>query len=116
MQRRYEFVDLVIAIGVFATIVAGGLLFMAANGTLSLSPSRLSEREQPIGTVDGMRRLQPVLGQAIVDHDLLGRVGEVLAFSMAGESDAEKRRLIVPVDGVIPPTDVGDEVTQRQAA
>jgi hypothetical protein len=73
MQRRYELVDLIVAIGLFATILAGGLLFTAANGTLSVSPSRQSEREQPIGTPNGMQWLQPVLGQAILDQVLLER-------------------------------------------
>jgi len=73
MQRRYEFVDLIVAMGLFATIVAGGLLFLAANGTLSLSPSRLDQRAQPVSTLNGLRWLQPVLGQAIVDQDLLER-------------------------------------------
>ena len=73
MQRRYEFVDLIVAVGLFATIVAGGLIFLAANGTLSLSSSRQSEREQPVGPSNGMQWLQPVLGQAILDHDLLNR-------------------------------------------
>ncbi|HSB43534.1 MAG TPA: hypothetical protein VLD60_00900 [Nitrospira sp.] len=71
MQRRYEFIDLIVALGLFATIVAGGLLFMAANGTLSLSLSRQSEREQPIGPSNGTQWLQPVLGQAILDQNLL---------------------------------------------
>lgn|SRR5512134_549486 len=73
MQRRYEFIDLIVAIGLFVTIVAGGLVFLAANGTLSLSSSRQSEREQPVGTSNGMWWLQPVLGQAILDPDLLDR-------------------------------------------
>lgn len=73
MQREYEFVDLIVAIGLFATIVAGGLLFLAANGRLSLSPSRLSESGDPISVSNGVRWLQPVLGQAIVDQDLLER-------------------------------------------
>lgn len=73
MQRRYEFIDLIVALGLFATIVAGGLLFMAANGTLSLSLSRQGEGEKPIGTVNSMQWLQPVLGQAILDQSLLER-------------------------------------------
>ena len=73
MQRRYEFVDLIVALGLFATIVAGGLLFMTANGTLSMSPSRQSSNEQLVGTLDGMHWLQPVLGQAIVGYVLLER-------------------------------------------
>lgn len=71
MQRKYELVDLMVALGLFATIVAGGLVFMVANGTLSVLPREQRASEQPIGTVDGMRWLQPVLGQAILDQDML---------------------------------------------
>jgi hypothetical protein len=87
MERRYEFVDLIVAIGLFATIVAGGLLFMAANGTLSLSSSRQSERVEPIGTSNGMRWLQPVLGQAILDHLLLERNHEKSASAVIAQLD-----------------------------
>jgi hypothetical protein len=79
MQRRYEFVDLIVALGLFATIVAGGLLFMIANGTLSVAPSRQSSNSQLVGTLDGMYWLQPVLGQAIVGHVLLERRNEKAA-------------------------------------
>lgn len=73
MQRRYELVDMVAVVGLFATIAAGGLLFMAANGRISVSPTRHLVSEPVIEEVDGMRWLQPVLGQAIVDQDLLDR-------------------------------------------
>ncbi len=73
MQRKYELVDLMVAVGLFATIVAGGLVFMAANGTLSVLPREQGVSEQPIGTLDGMRWLQPVLGQAILDQEMLER-------------------------------------------
>lgn len=32
MQRRFEFMDLIVAVGLCATIVASGVLLMAANG------------------------------------------------------------------------------------
>ena len=32
MQQRFEFMDLIVAVGLCATIVASGVLFMAANG------------------------------------------------------------------------------------
>ena len=73
MQRRYEFFDLLVAVGLLATIVAGGMLFMAADGTLSLSPHRVRDSVQPTGVESGLRRLQPVLGQAIVGQVLLDR-------------------------------------------
>lgn len=73
MQRRYELVDLIAVVGLCATIAGGGLLFMASNGMMSVSPIRQLVGEPVTGEVDGMRWLQPVLGQAIVDQDLLDR-------------------------------------------
>ena len=32
MQQRFEFMDLIVAVGLSATIVASGVLLMAANG------------------------------------------------------------------------------------
>lgn len=78
MQQRYEFVDLIVAIGLFATIVAGGLLFLAADGKLSLSPARLTEGGQLSGMKNGTEWLEPVLGRAIVDYDLHERRYEKL--------------------------------------
>lgn len=78
MQRRYEFVDLIVAIGLFATIVAGGLLFLAADGKLSLSAGRLPEGGQYSGMNSGTQWLEPVLGRAIVDNDLHERRYEKL--------------------------------------
>jgi hypothetical protein len=73
MQRRYELIDMVAVVGLCATIAAAGLLFMAANGMLSVSPTGYLAGEPLTGNVDGMRWLQPILGQAIVDQDLLDR-------------------------------------------
>lgn len=91
MQRRYEFMDLVVALGLFATIVAGGLVFLAANGTLSLSPLRQSEPAQPSSMVNGMQWLQPVLGQAILDHDLLERTHTKAAAAAIAKLDGLTR-------------------------
>jgi len=70
MQQRFEFMDLIVAVGLCATIVASGVLIMAANGmqigTVGWSLA------QPTG-LTGMDSLQPVLGQAIVDDALLER-------------------------------------------
>ncbi len=100
MQRRYEFFDLIVAVGLLATIVAGGMLFLAADGTLSLSPHRVRESVQPTGVESGMRWLQPVLGQAIVDQVLLERGYETMrpaAFARLGAATDERaRRQIQP--------------------
>lgn len=75
MRRRYELIDMVVVIGFCATIAAAGLLYMAANGTISISPAEhlASEDGQVIMGLDDARWLQPILGQAIVDQDLLDR-------------------------------------------
>lgn len=73
MQRRYEFMDLIVAVGLCATIVASGLLFMVANGTWQIRIAGPGSTGQPTGNLTGMDWVQPVLGQAIVDHTLLER-------------------------------------------
>jgi hypothetical protein len=71
MQRRFEFMDLIVAVGLCATIVASGVLLMAANGTQigTVGGSLAQSTSNPTG----MDLLQPVLGQAIVDNALLER-------------------------------------------
>jgi hypothetical protein len=66
---------MVVAIGFCATIAAAGLLFAAANGmiTVALAENFSDEDEQVIMGLDDARWLQPILGQAIVDWDLLDR-------------------------------------------
>ena len=72
MQQRFEFMDLIVAVGLCATIVASGVLFMAANG-MQIRTVGWGSMAQPTGNLTGMDLLQPVLGQAIVDHALLER-------------------------------------------
>ena len=71
MQQRFEFMDLIVAVGLCATIVASGVLLMAANGMQIGTVG--GSRAQPTGNLTGMDLLQPVLGQAIVDDALLER-------------------------------------------
>ena len=73
MERRFDVMDAVVAIGLFATILAGGMLFMAADGQLAVVPSWESRSEQLSDHGDGMQWLQPVLGRAVVDQALLER-------------------------------------------
>ena len=72
MQQRFEFMDLIVAVGLCATIVATGVLLMAANG-MQIRTIGWGALARPTGNVTGMDLLQPVLGQAIVDHALLER-------------------------------------------
>jgi hypothetical protein len=75
MRRGYELIDMAVVIGFCATIAAAGFLFMAANGAISISPAEnLANADgQVIMGLDDARWLQPILGQAIVDQDLLDR-------------------------------------------
>jgi len=64
--------DLIVAVGLSATIVASGVLFMAANG-MQIRTVGWGSVGQPTDNLTGMDLLQPVLGQAIVDHAVLER-------------------------------------------
>jgi hypothetical protein len=75
MQQRFEFMDLIVAVGLSATIVASGVLLMAANG-MQIRTVGWGPIGQPTGNLRGMDLLQPVLGQAIVDHAVLERSHE----------------------------------------
>ena len=72
MQQRFEFMDLIVAVGLSATIVASGVLLMAANG-MQIRTVGWESTAPSTGNLSGMDLLQPVLGQAIVDHALLER-------------------------------------------
>lgn len=67
MQRRYELMDVVVVIGICATIIAGACMFLAANGQLAVFPPLESTSEQA-GAKDG--RVQK---HSLVDHALLER-------------------------------------------
>ena len=76
MRRRIEPIDLMVAVGVFATVLGGYFLFMAANGTLEAGTSPLASVEQTtaeIGPMAAMEWVQPALGQALVQNYLLDR-------------------------------------------
>ncbi|HKN88451.1 MAG TPA: hypothetical protein VJV04_16410 [Nitrospiraceae bacterium] len=76
MTRRIEPIDLMVAVGAFATIMGGYILFMAANGTLESAQPQLATIEPisaEIGPMAAMQWVQPALGQALVENDLLDR-------------------------------------------
>ena len=76
MTRRLEPIDLMVAVGVFATVLGGYFLFMAANGTLEAGQPQLATVEQTtaeIGPMAAMEWVQPALGQALVQNFLLDR-------------------------------------------
>lgn len=99
MERKYEVMDVVVALGAFATIVAGGMLFLAANGTMSLSQPA-EQTEETAGSGDGMRWLQPALGRAMVDQFVLERrhatQGETSRHQLTAVTGEQGRRHLAP--------------------
>jgi len=76
MTRRIEPIDLMVAVGAFATIIGGYFLFMTADGALESVQPQLATVEQTtaeIGPMAAMQWVQPALGQALVQTDLLDR-------------------------------------------
>lgn len=79
MKRTLEPVDVMVGIGLCATIAAGYLLFMSTNGTLgaatleSISQLSMGSTGGASHLMDGMFWVQPALGQAIVEDYLLSR-------------------------------------------
>lgn len=76
MTRRIEPIDLMVAVGVFATIISGYFFFMAANGTLEAAQPELTTAEATTavsGPMAAMEWVQPALGQALVQNYLLDR-------------------------------------------
>lgn len=86
MKRRMEPIDLVVAIGVFATVVSGYFMFMTANGMVQTQSAGQFIAEPTPTVADAMDWIQPALGQAIVDQAILDR-------TMAGELMKEVREL-----------------------
>ncbi len=75
MRRRYEPIDLIVAIGMSATIVGAFLVFLSAGWTLEASTSGQTSVGAGLGTVAGEGWLQVPLGHAIVESQVLLREG-----------------------------------------
>ncbi|MBS0181886.1 MAG: hypothetical protein JSS39_05745 [Nitrospira sp.] len=73
MSYRYNTIDIIVGIGMCAILFGGLLLFLAANGTYQAVLPQALSWEQPAEIGNGMRALQPALGQAIVDQMLVER-------------------------------------------
>jgi hypothetical protein len=73
MSYRYNITDIIVGVGMCAILFGGLLLFLAANGTYQAVPPQAIASEQQVGIENGMRLLQPALGQAIVEQALLER-------------------------------------------
>jgi hypothetical protein len=73
MKRRLEPVDLGVAVGVFATVLAAQFLWTAANGGIGGPTFAGVGEEQSSGIMSAMQWLQPALGRSIVDENVLSR-------------------------------------------
>lgn len=85
MKRSLEPIDLVVAVGVLATVVCGYLMFMASSGNLYPRTEIVAEVRTPT-VADAMQWVQPALGQAIVDE-------AILESELASELTREVRQL-----------------------
>jgi hypothetical protein len=68
MKRRLEPIDLMVAVGVCATIICGYLMFLSANGQVN---GAAVHQQGMAEMTDAMSMVQPALGQAIVEDALL---------------------------------------------
>lgn len=73
IRQQYEFIDLIVAIGLCATIVGAGLLFMVGNGSWQVRTMSVDLAGADIQGLPGMQWVQPVLGHAIVEHEQMER-------------------------------------------
>src|SRR5436853_4402020 len=94
MKRTFEPVDLMVLVGVCATVLAGYLLYMATNGTIGAGAATTVpvSMGQTADIMDAMEWVQPALGQAIVDDQLLGR--EVPSETSAAAAEFNRATMI----------------------
>jgi hypothetical protein len=85
MRRKYEVVDVVAAIGLAATLFGGYLLVTAADGFWQRPPAPFAITTPSSDQAAGIRYLQPVLGQAIVDDFLRDRHATATVSSATSE-------------------------------
>jgi hypothetical protein len=69
MRRTLEPIDLMVVIGVCANVLGGSFLFMSTSGAFEVAAPPVVAVE----TVSEREWVQPVLGQAIVDNERIGR-------------------------------------------
>jgi hypothetical protein len=85
MKRTLEPVDVIVLIGLCATLLGGGLFFIATNGATQVGIPEPVEPNEPTDIMTGMYWLQPVLGQAIVQQSVLERDGAAAIAAAATE-------------------------------
>lgn len=73
MKRYLEPVDVMVAVGLLATVLGGALLFMSTEGALRAAVPEPASAARTFGVMDAMEWVQPALGQAILEDSLLER-------------------------------------------
>ena len=74
MSHRYNIIDIIVGIGMYAIVFRTSLFFFAANGPYQVANPQPLSIEQSVGLDElGMTSLQPALNQAIVDQTLFER-------------------------------------------
>jgi hypothetical protein len=123
MKRYLDPIDMVVAIGMFATVVGGCFFFMAANGTLKAGAPQPLAFERSGGLIDPMEAMewvQPALGQAIVENELLTRQASQETTQAVTEliraMAAEESLNLVPYGYLEPITSHADGMDADQAA
>lgn len=98
-------IDMMVAVGVLATVVGGAFMFMTADGILDAAIPRQSEALQMMESQDPMQWVQPVLGQAIVSDMILEREGYAQTIGAAAELNkarlSSERLHSTPFDGYL---------------
>jgi hypothetical protein len=73
MSYKYTTIDVIVGVGMCAIVFGALLFFVAATGTFQVAPISYAPIEQSTEMLAGMAMLQPALGQAIVERELLER-------------------------------------------
>lgn len=83
MSYRYNTVDIIVGVGMCAILFSAFLFFVAANGTYQVAIPQPVLQGEPVVIDVGINRIQPVLGQAIVDDVIFERhADQVMARSV----------------------------------
>lgn len=95
MKRQLEPIDLMVAVGLFATVLGGLGLFAVTSGKVAAGlpgPVGMEQSAGSVGQVDPMQWVQPALGDAIVNASRLER--EAYQEMVAAATDLQRARLI----------------------
>ena len=73
MSYRYNTIDIIVGVGLCATLFGALLIFAAANGTYQVVQPQALASEQPATSDIGMGALQPTFGQALLNQAVFER-------------------------------------------